>query len=257
MDNNEGERYPLGTVGRPVPARPSPAAPPAPVQRLQSHARPPQPGEASADGEGRKKKKKKKKAKPTTGTARGVETMFRTSYRTHVDMSGLADNKANIMISINGIIMSVIIASIGPKMDANQWLLLPTSTLLIGCLISLIYAVLAARPRVSSNQVTLEDVREKRANILFFGNFVNLPKQDYVQGMKELIDDPEALYTSMIQDIYSLGGVLSQKFRYLRVSYAVFMASLIVGVVMFIVVLTSVALTTPAPTIGAGLVGGS
>ena len=58
---------------------------------------------------------KKKKKKEGLGTSRGIETMFRTSYRTHVDLSSLADNKANIMIGINGIIMSILIASISPK----------------------------------------------------------------------------------------------------------------------------------------------
>ncbi len=249
MDNNEGERYPLGTVGRPLPARPAPPA--SPLQRPNvevGHL-----NEKTAEGDEKKRKKKKDKA---AKGARGVETMFRTTYRTHIEMSGLADTKANIMISIIGIITSVIIASISPKIDANQWLLLPTAVLLIGCLISLVFAVLAARPRVSSSRVTLEDARQKRANILFFGNFVNMPKQDYVVAMKELIADPDSLYASMIQDIYSLGGVLALKFRYLRISYAVFMAALIAGVLLFVIVLTSVALNTPAAPIGAGPVGG-
>ena len=67
----------------------------------------------------RKKKAKKGKAAGGLGSSRGVETMFRTSYRTHVDLSHLADNKANIMISINGIIISILLASISPKIDAN------------------------------------------------------------------------------------------------------------------------------------------
>ena len=89
---------------------------------------------------------------------RGVSDMFRTSYRTHMELSAIADNKSNIMISINGIIISIIIASISPKIDSNPWLLLPTSILLITCLLSLVYAVLSARPRVSKEKVTLEDV---------------------------------------------------------------------------------------------------
>jgi hypothetical protein len=255
-DNGERERYPLGAIGGSAPSRLPPSPPAAPLQRMQQPgAAPARNSEPEESEESRKKKKKDKKKKAAGG--RGVETMFRTSYRTHIDMSGLADNKANIMISINGIIMSVIIASISHKIDANQWLLLPTAVLLIGCLISLVYAVLAARPRVSSNRVTLDDFRQKRANILFFGNFVNLPKQDFVEGMTELIKDPDSLYNSMIQDIYSLGGVLSQKFRYLRISYAIFMASLIAGVLLFIIVLTSVALSTPAQVIGPGPIGGS
>ncbi|MBO6576201.1 MAG: hypothetical protein JJ896_08850 [Rhodothermales bacterium] len=167
---------------------------------------------------------------------RGVETMFRTSYRVHMDLSALADTKANIMISINGIIISIIIASLSPKIDSNPWLLLPTSILLVACLISIVYAVLAARPRVTSNLVSLEDVRANRANILFFGHFVHMPQQDYLTGMMELLNRPDVLYSQMMRDIYNLGKVLTRKFELLRISYTVFMVGLSVGIVMFIVV---------------------
>ncbi|NBC19148.1 MAG: hypothetical protein GVY18_17735 [Bacteroidetes bacterium] len=182
----------------------------------------------------RKKLKAERKKKDSLGTSRGIETMFRTSYRQHVDLSALADNKANIMISINGIIISIIIASISPKIDANPWLLIPTSVLLVGCLMSLIFAVLSARPRVTTKAVSLEDVRSDRSNILFFGNFVNMNRQDYLQGMEELVKNTDRLYRNMMRDIYSLGQVLQRKFRLLRVSYTLFMIGLILGVVLFI-----------------------
>jgi hypothetical protein len=194
--------------------------------------------------ERRKRKKAQKQAKDakdgTLGTNRGIETMFRTSYRTHVDLSHLADNKANIMISINGIIISILLASISPKIDANPWLLLPTAFLLVGCLGSMIYAILAARPRVSSHVVSLEDVKSDRSNILFFGNFISLEEDDFVEGMKDLLTNTDRLYVNMIRDIYSLGGVLAKKFRLLRVSYNIFMFGLIIGVGLFILVFAQV-----------------
>ena len=183
----------------------------------------------------KKKKKNKKDKKPTgLGTSRGIETMFRSSYRTNMDLSGLADAKANIMISINGIIISIILASISPKIDANPWLLIPTAVLLLTCLASMALAVLAARPRVSSNIIDLEDVRRNRKNILFFGNFVSMPEDDFVIGMKELLQNTDNLYVNMIRDIYGLGSVLMKKFSLLRRSYNVFMFGLIVGVLLFI-----------------------
>ena len=61
--------------------------------------------------------------------------------------------------------------------------------------------------------MTLDDVRKKRANILFFGNFVTLDEEDFVTGMSELLVHTEDLYVNMMRDLYSLGGVLSQKVR--------------------------------------------
>jgi hypothetical protein len=226
--------------------------PPVPGYERQSMVRPVTQLEAEDEDEDErkdKKKKKKKDKKEKTGAGRGIETMFRTSYRTHIDMSGLADAKANIMITINGLIMSILLGAVAPGIDTNRYLLLPTSFLLISCLASMIFAILAARPRVSKNLITLDQVRSSAANILFFGNFVSLSERDYIQGMNELLQDPDRLYTNMIKDIYSLGSVLERKFRLLRWAYTIFMFGLIAGVVVFIVSFILVTPTPPQPVI--------
>lgn len=186
------------------------------------------PEESSAQEEEPKKK---------LGSRRkGVSDMFRTSYRTHVELSAIADNKSNIMISINGIIISIIIASISSKIDSNPWLLVPTSLLLITCMIALVYSILAARPRVSNEKVTLDDVRANRSNLLYFGNFHKLSREDYVTGMEELMEDKERLYNTMSRDLYGLGSVLETKFRLLRIAYNVFMFGLALSVTSYILV---------------------
>ncbi|NBC64049.1 MAG: phosphohydrolase, partial [Bacteroidetes bacterium] len=167
---------------------------------------------------------------------RGVSDMFRTSYRTHVELSAIADNKSNIMISINGIIISIIIASISSKIDTNPWLLVPTSLMLITCMTALIYSILAARPRVSKEPVTLDDVRANRSNILYFGNFYKLSRDDYVTGIEELMVDSERLYNTMARDLYGLGTVLETKFRLLRIAYNVFMWGLAISVASYLLV---------------------
>ena len=183
-----------------------------------------------------KKKKKDKKKGSGLGSSRGIETMFRTSYRVHQDLVGLADTKANIMISVNGLIISIILAAVSPRIGGLPLLVLPTSILLVGCVVALVYAVLAARPRVSNVPLTLEDIARNDANILFFGNFVNLSEAEFVEGMRDLMMTPDHLYVNMVRDLYGLGQVLKTKFRLLRISYNVFMVALVLGVGMFVVV---------------------
>jgi len=196
--------------------------------------------ENAANGDQKADEKDKDKDKKLGSRKRGVSDMFRTSYRSHVELSAIADNKSNIMISINGIIISIIIASISPKIDANPWLLWPTAALLIFCLISLVYAVMAARPRVSKNPVTLEDVRANRANILFFGNYNNMDRSEFVEGIEELMVDEERLYNSMARDLYGLGQVLFKKYELLRKAYNVFMVGIVIAVLLFITVFLTV-----------------
>lgn len=189
------------------------------------------PGLPEQPGEDEKSEKKKLGSR-----RRGVSDMFRTSYRTHVELSAIADNKSNIMISINGIIISITIASISTKIDSNPWLLIPTSLLLLTCMIALVYSILAARPRVSNEEVTLDDVRANRSNILYFGNFYKLTRDDYVTGIEELMADSQRLYNTMARDLYGLGTVLETKFRLLRIAYNVFMWGLALSVASYILV---------------------
>jgi len=104
-----------------------------------------------------------------------------------------------------------------------------------------VFAILSARPKVTSKVFTIDDVRRDRANILFFGNFVNMSLDDFTIGVKELMGDENRLYNNMIADIHSLGQVLSKKYRLLWLSYTVFMAGLSVSVVLFIVLFVFVA----------------
>ena len=191
------------------------------------------------------KKKRKAKLNKALGTNRGIETMFRSAYRVQMDLTGLADNKANMMISINGIIISIIIASVAPKLDANPWLLIPTTIFLVGNLVSIIYAILAARPRVSSQPISLEDLRHSEGNILFFGNFANMSEAEFMEGMVEMVGDNSIIYESMIRNIYGLGSVLKKKFALLHVAYNTFMAALILGVSSFIGVFVWIGQTSP------------
>lgn len=179
------------------------------------------------------------------GSSRGIETLFKSSYRVQMDLTSLADNKANMMISINGIIMSIILASVAPKLDSNPWLLLPTMLLLVGSMISMVFAILAARPRVSRDPITLSDLKNSKGNILFFGNFANMSSSDFVSGMEELMQDRVLTYDTMIRNIHSLGSVLNKKFALLQIAYTAFMVALSLGVTSFLAVFVWIAIRTP------------
>ncbi len=164
---------------------------------------------------------------------RGVETMFRSAYRTHINLSSIADNKANIMLSINAIIVSITVSTLVPQFGENEALVIPTILLLVVCLIAIIFATLSTRPKITKGEVTIESIQSKEANLLFFGNFYNMKLKDYQWGMDQLIQDKKFIYRSMTKDLYFLGIVLAKKYEYLRWCYTVFMWGLIASVVAF------------------------
>lgn len=173
----------------------------------------------------------KKKAEKEGG--RGVETMFRNVMRTHVNFSSMADNKANIMISVNTLVITIIVSLMVGRLDTYRHLIIPTAILTITCLSALVFAVMVTRPKITSGVFTQEEIKNKKANLLFFGNFYNMDLGDFTWGMKEMMYDRDYLYGNMIKDFYYLGQVLGTKYKQLRISYTIFMYGVILSVIAY------------------------
>ncbi len=178
-------------------------------------------------------KKKLKKKKKENKNERVIETMFRNVMRTHVELNLMADRKANIMIIVNNLLLGAIATILLSKLDSNPHLIIPTIVLTIVSLTSLIFAVLVTRPSVNSGKFTKEDIHNKKANLLFFGNFFNMKLDEFTWGMTELMNDKQYLYESMIKDFHQLGQVLGRKYKYLRICYNIFMYGIIIAILTF------------------------
>lgn len=177
--------------------------------------------------------RKEKDKAAVSRTDRGIATMFRIMSENHVSLSQMADAKANIMISVNTIVLSILVSVLLGKLQYYPQFILPTAILAIVCLTAVIFAIRATRPNVTKGVFSEEDIRQKKVNLLFFGNFFKMDLKDYEWGMKEMMNDGEYLYDSMIKDIYYLGKVLARKYHFLRISYNVFMYGLILAILSF------------------------
>ena len=164
---------------------------------------------------------------------RGIETMFRTTLRNHINLSAIADNKANLMLSINAIIISITISVLVPNYKTNPEFNIPAGFMLLICLLSIIFATLSTRPKVTRGTFTKEDIINKKANLLFFGNFFNTSLEEFEWGMGEMMKDRDFLYGSMVRDLHSLGKVLNRKYHFLRITYYIFMYGMILSVILF------------------------
>jgi predicted metal-dependent HD superfamily phosphohydrolase len=183
-------------------------------------------------------KKKEKEDKPD----RGIDTLFRVTLGNHTRLSGIADSKANILLSVNAIIISIALSTLIPKLDSpsNSHLIVPTFIMLMSSVITIIFAILSTRPKVTKGVFTKKDIEDKKVNLLFFGNFYKMPLEDYKWAMNEMMKDREYLYNSMIKDLYYLGIVLEKKYRLLRVAYNFFMIGIILSVIAFVIAFKAV-----------------
>jgi len=169
-------------------------------------------------------------------TERSIATMFRIMSENHVNLSQMADSKANIMISVNTIVISIMVSVLLGKLQFYPEFIVPTIILLVVCLSAVVFAILATRPNVNRGTFTQEDIENKKVNLLFFGNFFNMDLKDYDWAMKQMMADRDYLDSSMIKDIYSLGVVLARKYKYLRIAYNIFMFGLVIAIVAFAIV---------------------
>ena len=170
---------------------------------------------------------------------RGKETMFRVTIRSQIDQVAIADNKANMIISINTILISLTIAIVGSGVNFADWqyfeyriVFIPLTILLIGCAISAVFAILAARPRLIRGVPNY-----KAQSMLFFGNFRHMSVQQYLEEMKEVLSSNDNIYRSMSIDLYNNGQVLNRKYRLLTVSYTAFLLGVTICVIVYLALL--------------------
>lgn len=191
------------------------------------------------DSENKKLKQKKDELSFKKGKIelpeRGIETMFRVTLKNHMHLSNIADTKANILLSVNAIIVSLVLSNLVSKLDnaSNAYLITPTVIFVLFTVASIVLSILATRPNITSGKFTTEDVKNKKVNLLFFGNFHKMKLTEFEWAMGEMMQDRDYLYSSMKKDLYFLGLVLDRKYKILRITYTVFMVGIIVSVIAF------------------------
>ena len=180
------------------------------------------------------KTKDKKKSKTKSDIPeKGIETMFRVSLRNHTNLSRIADNKANTLISVNAIIVSIVLSTLFPKLDNNPYLIYPGISLLAVNMTTIIVAILSVIPKTTHGIISREQVSNKKGNLLFFGNFHRMSIEDFEWGIDEIMHDKEYLYKTLTRDLFYLGKVLNRKYMFLRLGYYIFIIGLVISIGLF------------------------
>lgn len=172
---------------------------------------------------------------------RGRETLFRSAYQNQSNLIQMADNKANIIISINTMIISSIIAitsygAVAGKIDSyGADAIAPIVMIVLSCLVSVIFAIQAARPKLIKPKVVNGTMQ--RSSLLFFGVIAEYSQQAYMEEMDRLLNSGDELYEHMTIDIHNQGIVLKRKYNLLVYAYQVFMFGFILSVLIFLIFL--------------------
>ncbi len=166
---------------------------------------------------------------------RAIQSLYRIELRNHLKLSDIADTKANILLSVNAIIISLLLANLLPKLDtsSNSYLIYPTVIFVLFSIASMIMSVLATRPKVDNTNLVEDEIKKKDTNFLFFGNFHSMELIDFKAKLKNIIKSKESIYDSLSMDLYYLGKVLQHKYKLLRWTYMIFLVGVILSVISF------------------------
>jgi hypothetical protein len=170
---------------------------------------------------------------------RTKETLFRVTYRHQGHLIQIADYKANMIISICTMIISAIIAVIGYGVVTGKGeiyvpiLIAPVLLIIFSCLISLIFAILAARPKFVS--IGRDKKNDAKSSLLFFDVIARHTQAEYLQKMKDLLTNDEEVFEQMSMDVYNQGLVLYKKYNLLRNAYMVLLVGFVASVLLFLI----------------------
>lgn len=169
-----------------------------------------------------------------------METLFRITFNNQIHLIRIADNKANSIITINTLVITVLIGlsgygSITQKIDFRSInMILPIILLIMTCLTSVIFALLATQPKILKTKNKTAE-KGSGSSLMFFGSIADRTLDDYLSNMDDLTHSPELVYQAMEIEIYNQSKVLTRKYKLLSIAFLVFRYGFISSVLAFLV----------------------
>jgi amino acid transporter len=153
-----------------------------------------------------------------------LDHMLRQTRMHHVQLSVMADLKANALMAISAVMLTFSAPFIAR--EQFKWAVI---VLMIFCLATILLATFAVMPgtplRIQRNQST--DVHRPDFNLLFFGTFARMGWEQFESAMEEMMNDPSKTYEAQVREVYTLGVFLAaKKYRFLRFAYLAFVTGL-------------------------------
>jgi hypothetical protein len=179
------------------------------------------------------KKKADKVLDFSLNSSKAAQMMFKTTLRNQIDLTNIADNKANIMLSINSALITVGITLLAGQLDDSPYLIYPFFVLMLTCILSIVFATLATRPAKMTGTTELSKIEKGATNLFFFGNFFKMKQDEYRKGLKQIVENDELLDKTIVNDLYYLGISLGRKYSRLHTTYSIFMIGMVTTVIVY------------------------
>jgi hypothetical protein len=154
-----------------------------------------------------------------------LDHLLRQTRQHHVQLSSMADLKANMLLTVSAVMLSLTVPHIGQP--HFRW---PGLVLIGFCLLTILLAAYAVMPKtpLGLRRPAPPDIHSHGFNLLFFGDFSRLGYDEFDRAMESILNDPSLAYSAQVKEVYVLGCFLAaKKYRFLRLAYLAFLAGLL------------------------------
>ena len=160
-----------------------------------------------------------------------LDHMLRQTRMNLVAFSQMADTKAHIILSIASVLLSLSLTRI-----ADPRFTLSIAGLDLFLLMTIFFALLTVIGKIQVFDRKKHSVDDPDYSPLFFGNYGDIPYEEYARNFAETMNDSDATYEIMVKDIYYAGTYLLQtKYKYIRIAYLYFFTGLLVSSLIYFV----------------------
>ena len=160
-----------------------------------------------------------------------LDHMLRQTRMNLVAFSQMADTKANIILSLASVLLSLSLTRI-----TDTRFTLSIAGLDVFLLVTIFFALLTVIGKIKVFDRKKHSVDDPDYSPLFFGNYGDIPYEEYARDFEKTMNDPDATYEIMVKDIYYAGTYLLQtKYRYIRIAYLYFFTGLIVSTFIYFI----------------------
>lgn len=160
-----------------------------------------------------------------------LDHMLRQTRMNLVAFSQMADTKAHIILSLASVLLSISLTQI-----TDPRFTLSIAGLDLFLLITIFFALLTVIGKIKVFDRKKHSVNDADYSPLFFGNYGDIPYEEYARDFEKTMNDSDATYEIIVKDIYFAGTYLLQtKYRYIRLAYLCFFTGLIVSVIIYII----------------------
>src|SRR5260221_3810830 len=118
-----------------------------------------------------------------------LDHMLRQTRNNLVSFSQMADTKAQVLLSISSLLLSLSLAKVSDKKFT-----LSITALMIFLLITIFLALLSVIGKVKVVNRIQHSIQDPDYSPLFFGNYGDVPHYDYAKNLAEDMNDSNATY---------------------------------------------------------------